>query len=228
MKDRRWLAPVVICAAGMLVQGSAEAGCFGLFGGHTHRATSTQTYSACAPAYGACGQVVGACAQEVTVKTVVKVKHRLFRGLFGSCGSGAGACAPDACAPSCQYAAPTPQATPAPPSKQMPAPPPKVTPQAQHALGAINSFRARFGLPALAWDANLASWAMANCNACSRSGLGHHVMAGASQIAAGTGSVDGAISAWYASPAHRAILLSPRVRVVGFASDGRYATANIR
>ena len=97
-------------------------------------------------------------------------------------------------------------------------------------LAAVNAYRAGHGLRALAFDANLAAFAAANNGWQAVRGLGHHVNPNAYQVAAaGPGlSPAAALASWHGSPAHRAILLNPSVRVIGYAFGPGAATANLR
>jgi uncharacterized protein YkwD len=95
-------------------------------------------------------------------------------------------------------------------------------------LGWVNHYRAMHGLRALAYDANLSAAASQNNAACSSRGLGHFVMAGCAQDAAGTSDPAYAAQLWYQSPAHRATMLSPTATTAGIAHSYGYATLNVR
>lgn len=105
-------------------------------------------------------------------------------------------------------------------------PSPSSPPTSGGFLAWLNSYRASRGLHALAWDQELANWAASN-NAQQRvRGIGHFVMGPARRQNAAMGANYAGM--WAASPAHNAALLDPSVRSVGLASDGTYATANLR
>lgn len=121
---------------------------------------------------------------------------------------------------SCPYAAPAPAQ--APPVRYVyaapqPAPAPAVryyattttttTTTAASGLAEINAYRARYGLPPIAFDPSCDGLAATN-NACqARRGLGHFV-GGVQCAAVGTAHAAGAVAMWVASAPHRAILLS--------------------
>lgn len=95
-------------------------------------------------------------------------------------------------------------------------------------LAWVNHYRAIHGLRALAYDANLSASAASNNAACSSRGLGHFVMAGCAQDAAGTADPAYAAQLWYQSPAHRATMLNPTATTAGIACSYGYATLNVR
>jgi hypothetical protein len=89
----------------------------------------------------------------------------------------------------------------------------------------LNQTRAAYGLSAVGYDPNLASWAAMNNNQQASYGLGHFVMGPARrQNAAATGYFPG--SAWMSSPGHRSALLDPTIRWIGIAAYGAYWTFN--
>jgi hypothetical protein len=87
-------------------------------------------------------------------------------------------------------------------------------------LAALNQWRAWHGRGPLAWDVTLASWAAAEA--------GIHTVrpAGTSQCWSGYRSLLTSLSAWQASPAHAAILLSGTT--IGASPCPSGATANVR
>lgn len=85
----------------------------------------------------------------------------------------------------------------------------------------LNGVRAQRGLRPVAWDANLAAWAVAN----SQSGTYHGVMVGRRQNW-GWGSLGAVRSMWLASPAHAAALLDPTITRVGLGAWGSVWTFN--
>jgi hypothetical protein len=89
----------------------------------------------------------------------------------------------------------------------------------------LNTTRAAYGLPAVAYDANLTNWAAQN-NAAQRTyGMGHHVMGPARrQNAAGAMAVGDVEARWLGSPAHAAALLDPTIRAFGIHWDGTFWT----
>jgi uncharacterized protein YkwD len=93
-------------------------------------------------------------------------------------------------------------------------------------LGWLNSTRARYGLGAVGYDANLANWAAMNNNQQAASGIGHFVMGPARRQNSGMGDMATVCSMWMASPAHQAALLDPTITAVGIASLGAYWTFN--
>lgn len=95
-------------------------------------------------------------------------------------------------------------------------------------LSWLNATRARYGLPAVGYDPNLASWAAANSAAQTRLGLGHHVMGPARRQNSAMGGAGSLASMWMNSPAHRAALLDPSIRWIGLAGVGAYWTFNAR
>ena len=93
----------------------------------------------------------------------------------------------------------------------------------------LNAIRSQYGLPAVSYDPNLASWASQNNAHQAARGIGHHVQApGASQVAAMAGDVATACRQWLGSAPHRAIILSPSIQFVGFSTAAGWATANAR
>lgn len=94
----------------------------------------------------------------------------------------------------------------------------------------LNSIRARAGLPPLAHDPGLSSWASSNNAAMCRRGLGHHVVPGCSQNCGWNYSdAQQAAQGWLDSPGHRANMLSPSATHFGIAyGPGPYWTLNLR
>lgn len=90
----------------------------------------------------------------------------------------------------------------------------------------LNSVRARYGLPAVGYDPNLANWAAANSAQQAARGLGHFVMGPARFQNSAMGSSASIGSQWMSSPAHRAALLDPTIRWIGLAGYGAYWTFN--
>jgi hypothetical protein len=90
----------------------------------------------------------------------------------------------------------------------------------------LNATRAAVGLSAVGYDPNLSAWANSN-NAQQQSlGLGHHVMGPARRQNAAMGSATSIGAQWMASPAHRAALLDPSIRLIGIAGLGAFWTFN--
>ena len=90
----------------------------------------------------------------------------------------------------------------------------------------LNSTRAAYGLPAVGYDPNLASWAAMNNNHQAAYGMGHHVMGPARRQNSAMGGFPGIESMWMSSPAHAAALLDPTIRWIGIAGLGAYWTFN--
>jgi hypothetical protein len=94
----------------------------------------------------------------------------------------------------------------------------------------LNGHRAAAGLPTLAYDPELSSWAASNNAEQARRGLGHHVNPNCYQNSAWN-APDAATAAdeWMNSPAHRANMLAPGVTRFGIAyGPGPYWTMNAR
>jgi uncharacterized protein YkwD len=90
----------------------------------------------------------------------------------------------------------------------------------------LNSIRASYGLGAVGYDPNLASWAAMNNDQQASRGLGHHVMGPARRQNSAMGGFPGVEAMWMASPAHRAALLDPTISWIGIASAGMWWTFN--
>lgn len=90
----------------------------------------------------------------------------------------------------------------------------------------LNSVRASYGLSAVGYDANLASWANMNNAQQQARGIGHFVMGPARRQNSAMGNYASIGSMWMASPAHRAALLDPTIRMIGIAGAGAYWTFN--
>lgn len=97
-------------------------------------------------------------------------------------------------------------------------------------LPILNRYRASVGLPAVALDPNLSSWASRNNAAQSRRGLGHHINPNCFQNCGWNyTSARGVFLGWLNSPGHRQNMLSPAIRRVGIAyGPGPYWTMNAR
>jgi len=93
-------------------------------------------------------------------------------------------------------------------------------------LGWLNSTRASYGLPAVGYDANLSNWAAMNNSHQAARGMGHFVMGPARRQNAAMGAFANIGSMWMNSPAHRAALLDPTIRMIGIAGLGAYWTFN--
>jgi uncharacterized protein YkwD len=93
-------------------------------------------------------------------------------------------------------------------------------------LGWLNATRASYGLPAVGYDPNLASWAAVNNSHQASRGIGHFVMGPARRQNSAMGGFPGVESMWMASPAHRAALLDPTIQWIGIAGLGAYWTFN--
>jgi uncharacterized protein YkwD len=90
----------------------------------------------------------------------------------------------------------------------------------------LNSVRASYGLPAVGYDPNLSNWANMNNAQQQGRGLGHFVMGPARRQNSAMGNYASIGSMWMASPAHRAALLDPTIRMIGIAGMGAYWTFN--
>jgi hypothetical protein len=89
----------------------------------------------------------------------------------------------------------------------------------------LNATRASYGLGAVGYDENLASWAAMNNSQQQARGLGHFVMGPARrQNSAMGGGFPGGM--WMASGPHRAALLDPTITWFGIAAAGAYWTFN--
>lgn len=102
---------------------------------------------------------------------------------------------------------------------------------ASHATASgINSVRAQYGLPALAYDITMEQWAGINNQHQRARGMGHYVVAPARRQNAAYNYADAGsvIRAWMASAGHRDAILDPTITVIGVAWDGVYWTMNAR
>jgi uncharacterized protein YkwD len=90
----------------------------------------------------------------------------------------------------------------------------------------LNATRAAYGLPAVGYDPNLASWAAVNNSHQASYGIGHFVMGPARRQNSAMGGFPGIESMWLASPAHASALLDPTIRWIGIAGLGAYWTFN--
>ncbi len=90
----------------------------------------------------------------------------------------------------------------------------------------LNSVRASYGLPGVGYDPNLANWANMNNAQQQARGIGHFVMGPARRQNSAMGNYASIGSMWMASPAHRAALLDPTIRMIGIAGLGAYWTFN--
>lgn len=97
-------------------------------------------------------------------------------------------------------------------------------------MGVFNRVRARAGLPPVAYDPNLSSWASRNNLAQCVRGLGHHVNPGGVQNCAWNyPDADSTVEGWMNSPGHRRNLLAPDITRFGIAfGPGPYWTLNAR
>lgn len=97
-------------------------------------------------------------------------------------------------------------------------------------LAWLNSHRARYGLPAVAHDPNLAAWARLNNQRMESARVSGHFCPAVCYQAAfyGPASWLQAGLGWLASPGHRAILLHPSIRFVGLDRWGSSYTLNAR
>ena len=93
-------------------------------------------------------------------------------------------------------------------------------------LSWLNGTRARYGLPAVGYDQNLANWAAQNNAQQNSRGLGHYVMGPARRQNSAMGGYGSIGAMWMNSPAHRAALLDPSIRAIGLAGAGAYWTFN--
>jgi hypothetical protein len=94
----------------------------------------------------------------------------------------------------------------------------------------LNGYRARAGLPPVAYDPNLSAWASQNNAAQAHRGIGHHVMAGCLQNCGWNYSNAAEVAqGWMHSPGHRANMLAPSITRFGIAyGPGPYWTLNAR
>ncbi len=90
----------------------------------------------------------------------------------------------------------------------------------------LNATRARYGLPAVGYDPNLANWAAVNNNQQQARGMGHYVMGPARRQNCAVGNAANIGAMWMNSPGHRAALLDPTIRWIGLAGMGAYWTFN--
>lgn len=97
-------------------------------------------------------------------------------------------------------------------------------------MGVFNRVRARAGLPPVAYDPNLSSWASRNNLAQCVRGLGHHVTPGGVQNCAWNyPDASSTVQGWMESPGHRRNLLAPDITRFGIAfGPGPYWTLNAR
>lgn len=98
---------------------------------------------------------------------------------------------------------------------------PSVLTVAESFLLALNAERQKHGLQPVIHSDKMAATAAAN-NQCQASrGIGHHVLGGFGQCAAGPfNSMREALTAWLNSPAHRALILAPDLTMVGYSQLG--------
>ena len=135
---------------------------------------------------------------------------------------------------------PTKPGTPSPKPTPTPAPTPAPTNITQVLLTAHNAERAKIGAPPLVLNAKLstaaqkhANWMAAN-NKMSHTGAGGSSFAdrirdegytfatGGENIAAGYPTADAVVNGWMNSPGHRANILNPNYKEVGFGVNGRF------
>ncbi len=93
-------------------------------------------------------------------------------------------------------------------------------------LNWLNGVRAQYGLAAVGYDPNLASWAASNNAQQAARGLGHYVMGPARRQNAAVGDAGSIGSMWMSDAAHRAALLDPTITRIGLAGNGSYWTYN--
>jgi uncharacterized protein YkwD len=83
-------------------------------------------------------------------------------------------------------------------------------------LASANATRARYGLPALQFDENLAAGANVGANYCARAGQVCHAPGCGYEIVAMNGQgIETAVNQWLNSPPHRALLLNGGFRYAG-------------
>ena len=94
----------------------------------------------------------------------------------------------------------------------------------------LNTFRASAGLPPLAYDPDLSSWAARNNSAQKSRGLGHHINPNCFQNCAwNTTNAASTADQWVASAGHRDNMLTRTARTYGIAfGPGPYWTLNLR
>ncbi len=90
----------------------------------------------------------------------------------------------------------------------------------------LNATRASYGLAAVGHDPNLTNWAAVNNSHQTSRGLGHYVMGSARRQNSAMGHYASIGAMWMNSPAHRAALLDPSIRMAGIAGTGSYWTFN--
>lgn len=90
----------------------------------------------------------------------------------------------------------------------------------------LNATRAQYGLRAVGYDPNLASWCGANNAQQASRGMGHHVMGPARRQNCAMGAYANIGAMWLNSTAHRAALLDPSISSIGIAGWGAYWTFN--
>ena len=88
----------------------------------------------------------------------------------------------------------------------------------------LNSTRAAYGLPGVAWDEGMAQAAAVNNQWQVSYGIGHFAMAVARVPNAAMMSYPALLNAWMNSADHRAALLDPNLVHVGIAFAGAYVT----
>jgi hypothetical protein len=94
----------------------------------------------------------------------------------------------------------------------------------------LNSYRASAGLPPVAYDPHLSSWAIQNNAAQCHRGLGHHVNPNCYQNCGWNYADAWSVAiGWINSPGHRENLLAPSITRFGIAyGPGPYWTLNAR
>lgn len=94
----------------------------------------------------------------------------------------------------------------------------------------LNRYRALAGLPPVAYDPDLSSWASQNNAAQSRRGLGHHINPNCFQNCGWNyADVWSVARGWMNSPGHRQNMLAPSITRFGIAyGPGPYWTMNAR
>lgn len=90
----------------------------------------------------------------------------------------------------------------------------------------LNSERAKYGLSAVGYDANLEAWGAQNNAQQAARGIGHYVMGPARRQNSAMGSASQIGLMWMNSPGHRSALLDPTIRFIGLACHGQWFTFN--
>jgi hypothetical protein len=88
----------------------------------------------------------------------------------------------------------------------------------------LNGERAKYGLRAVVYDANLAGWCHLNNLQQLARGLGHFIIGPARRQNSGMGPGCNMGAMWMNSPAHRAALLDPTITTIGISGHGQWWT----